>query len=81
MAVWMSGDAVPFDDLLTGCEYRVYGRTAAYLYTMGSRDESDGFEQFIEKVKNAPVSFDGTTLRADDLEVTFTRCTDASQVV
>lgn len=81
MAVWMSGDAVPFDDLLTGCEYRVYGRTAAYLYTMGSRDESGGFEQFIEKVKNAPVSFDGTTLRADDLEVTFTRCTDASQVV
>lgn len=81
MAVWMSGDAVPFDDLLTGCEYRVYGRTAAYLYTMGSRDESGGFEQFIEKVKNAPVSFDGTTLRADDLEVTFKRYTDSSQVV
>ena len=81
MAIWMSGDASAFDDQLIGCEYRVYGRSAAYLYTMGSRDEYGDFERFIESVKRAPVSFDGTTLRAGGLEVAFTRYTDASQIV
>lgn len=81
MALWMSGDAVPFTDLLTDCEYRVYGKRAAYLYTMGSRAEAGSFAQFIERVKKAPIAFDGETLSSGDLHVTFVRHTDSSQIV
>lgn len=67
MAIWSSVEGVPFDDVLTGCEYRFPAEHSAFLCVMGSAAEDGGFREFMQRAKaTSPVlSADGRTLHTD----------------
>lgn len=46
LALWCSRELAPYDDELSGCEYRAWGSETAYLCTVGSADEDGSFDQF-----------------------------------
>ncbi|MDY4610999.1 MAG: hypothetical protein SPD11_10340 [Sphaerochaetaceae bacterium] len=49
MALWSSGDMVPYDDELSDCELRVYDSKSAYLCLVGSASEDGRFSEFRAK--------------------------------
>ena len=49
LALWSSGNPVPYDDQLIGSELRVYEDDSAYLIVMGSAAEDGSFKAFMDK--------------------------------
>ena len=78
LAVWCSGELEAFSNMNAGCEWRTYGDEIAYLAVAGGREDGS-FERFIERARSMAPTFDGRTLRAGTMDVTWTRCEDKTQ--
>jgi hypothetical protein len=58
IGIWCSGEMQDYDDVLFGCEKRVYANKAAYLCVCGSESENGSFELFVSKCLDKNVIFD-----------------------
>lgn len=58
MALWCSEETVPYDDVIFGCEMRVYGDEAAYLCVCGRAEEYGTFQKFVDRTQALLVRFD-----------------------
>lgn len=75
VAVWMSGQMVPFNDMLFRCEYRVYGTDTAFVCVVGSKETDGSFDSFVEKVKALEPKLWYSELRlqaGDDFNLVYT---------
>ena len=84
MAIWASGELVPYDDQLFGCELRLYGDESAYFVMMGSASEDGSFEAFSGKVREMDPSYDpaSRTLSLSGKPfIAFTMTSDRTQYV
>ena len=66
IAFWSNVNGVPFNDVLTGCEYRFVNDYTAFICIMGSEQEDRSFKAFMENAKklNPEFSVDGHLLSA-----------------
>jgi hypothetical protein len=66
LAIWSSVQGKPFDDVLSGCEYRFVSECSAFICMTGSKQEDGEFTDFMLKAKNLnPVfALDGMSLEA-----------------
>lgn len=55
VGVWLSGDGVPFDDALSGCEIRLYEMKSAYVLFAG---EGNDLASFAAECKAMDIRFD-----------------------
>ena len=58
MALWCSDDMTDYDDIIFGCEKRVYGDAAAYLCVCRRGREYASFQKFIEEMLEIGPEFD-----------------------
>ncbi len=56
LAIWLSGDAVPYDDMIASSELRVYARNAAY-YVRAAKCTDIDFDSFCSMMKATAVTF------------------------
>ena len=78
LAVWCSGGFEAFDGMNAGCEWRTYGDAIAYLTVCGGQTDAD-FDTFIARAKAQTPVFDGTTLSAQAVTVTWQPSDDRTQ--
>lgn len=78
LALWISGDAVPYNDQLFDSELRVYDREAAYFVFAGSVSEDSSFPAFIDKAKSLSPVFDRKERTLDVSGRIFTSFADSS---
>ena len=57
LALWSSGELVPYNDKLSGCELRVYGSKSAYLCLVGDTSEDGTFSEFRAKALSLMPAF------------------------
>ncbi len=56
LALWASGELVPYDDIMASSELRLYSRNSAYYVRAGKKSE-ESFESFIARMKMLDVEF------------------------
>ena len=79
IAVWCSAPLEAFNEGMNpGCEWRAYGDAMAYLVVCGDRAFAT-MEEFIAHAKAQQPAFDGQTLRASALSVTWQPSDDQTQ--
>lgn len=66
VGLWCSGAQVAFDDALSGCEYRCYDTSAAYLCVCGSAKQDASFDAFRSRCRSLSPTYvpNSGTLRA-----------------
>jgi hypothetical protein len=57
VGIWCSNALVPYDDVLSGCEYRAYGRNMAYVCVCADTKTCSTLEDFMEKCKNMKIFY------------------------
>ena len=79
IAVWCSAPLEAFNEGMNpGCEWRAYGDDTAYLVVCGGREWAD-MEAFLHHARAQGPSFDGRTLRAGGMTVTWQPSEDQTQ--
>lgn len=66
LGLWCSGKIVPYDDVLTGCEYRCYDTRVAYVCRCGDAERWGDFEGFMCACLQEPPVFDRATQTLQD---------------
>ena len=66
LALWSSGELIPYHDRIFNCEFRVYKKTNAYLCICGKSKDYASFEDFIHDVKGRKPEFDSGNLSLHD---------------
>jgi len=61
LALWCSEKTVPHDEMIFGCEHRVYAEKSGYFCTGLSKDEAGDFENFKKIAKSYEPSFNKET--------------------
>lgn len=83
LAIWCSGELVPHDDHLSGCEYRAESRNSAYVCVCGSRKEYRTLEAFLDFCMSLAPQYDGAAgcLRTARDSITYIRHSNRTQYV
>lgn len=58
MALWCSEAMVPYDDVIFGCELRVYEAAAAYVCVCGHAGDYEGFQQFVDEMQALEIRYE-----------------------
>lgn len=82
-AIWCSEPLQPYHDKLFHCEYRAYGRLAAYLCKLGSVEEFGSFEQFQARCRELAPQFDARSMQlsAGEFGVRYVYSSNKTQYV
>ena len=79
LAIWCSAALEPYEQGMNpGCEWRAYGDDTAYLVVCGGKEWAD-MEAFLRYARAQAPSFDGRTLRAGKMTVTWQPSDDQTQ--
>ena len=71
LAIWCYAALEPYEQGMNpGCEWRAYGDDTAYLVVCGGREWAD-MDAFLRYARAQAPSFDGRTLRAGKMTVTW----------
>lgn len=84
LALWSSDKMQDYNDVIFGCEKRVYGDEVAYLCICGSMDEYGSFDKFIETVRERSPEFhkESKTLMVKGEEfLQYKKCSDQTQYI
>ena len=83
VAIWCNKTMESENDQLFGCEYRTYGDDIAYFCICGSDKDFTTIDDFVSYAKEQNPNYDVVrkTLKANDVEVTFTESNDKTQYI
>lgn len=83
LALWSSGKLIPYQGMLTDCEFRVYDSENAYYCFAGRKEEYSSLEDFAAAARAEQPEYDRKTrcLTARDFRLCYVHGDDRTQII